>query len=378
MKKLIQFLLVLAIVAGGVLFAKYLIDNKEQAKTRPVKPTQVTVEIQVAELTTFNVNVSTRGSVSAKTQGELVAQVSGQITAVSPNLREGQTFLEGEVLAEVDERDYQAAVSIAQADLATAEQQLAEEQARSKQAARDWDRLNINEPASDLMLRKPQLAGAKAAVKAAQARLMQAELALERTKIRAPYSGIVRQQLADLGQFLTAGKPIASIFSQGAVEIRLPLTASQYRRLPSGQPAVTVSVEQGGNTFEWQGQIVRRAGALDLQSRQLFVIAEVEANDNPLPVGQFVEAEIEAVELSNVITIPRTALYEDHYVWVANQDNTLRRASVTVAWKTADKVVVSKGLNSGERIVITNLPLASNGSIVQIAGSEKPKRGSAK
>jgi RND family efflux transporter MFP subunit len=371
MKKIIQFLLVLVIIAGGVLFAKYLINNKEQAKTRPSKPTQVTVEIQVAELTTFNVNLSTRGSVSAKTQGELVAQVSGQIIAVSNNLREGQAFLEDEVLAEVDARDYQAAVLIAQADLATAEQQLAEEQARSKQAARDWKRLNIKEAASDLMLRKPQLAGAEASVKAAQARLLQAELALERTKIRAPYSGIIRQQLADLGQFLTAGKPVASIFSQGAVEIRLPLTASQYRRLPGGQPAVTISIDQGGNTIQWQGQIVRRAGALDLQSRQLFVIAEVEATEQPLPVGQFVEAQIEAIALDKVITIPRTSLYEDHYVWVANPDNTLRRADVSVAWKTADKVVVSSGLNTGDKVVITNLPLASNGSVVQIAGSAK-------
>jgi RND family efflux transporter MFP subunit len=371
MKKLTQLLLVLAIIAGGVLYANYLIANKEEAKQRPSTPNQVTVEIQTAEPTTFNVNLSTRGSVSAKTQGDLVAQVSGQIIAVSANLREGQTFLTGEVLAEVDPRDYQAAVAIGQADLASAEQQLAEEQARSKQAARDWARLNIKEPANDLMLRKPQLAGAKAAVKAAQARLMQAELALERTKIRAPYSGIIRQQLADLGQFLTAGKPIASIFSQGAVEIRLPLTASQYRRLPSGQPAVTISVEQGRNTYEWQGQIVRRAGALDLQSRQLFVIAEVEPTEHPLPVGQFVEAQIDAVALDNVITIPRTALYEDRYVWVANDDNTLRRAAVVIAWKTSDKVIVSDGLATGDKVVITNLPLASNGSVVQIADTDR-------
>lgn len=376
MKKVIQFLIVLAIVAAGVLFAKLLIDNKEEAKQRPSKPTVLTVEVQSAQPSNFKINLSTRGSVTAKTQGELVAQVSGQIISVSPNLREGQAFVAGEVLAEVDPRDYEASVLIAQADLATAEQVLAEEQARSKQAARDWKRLNINEPASDLMLRKPQLAGAKAAVIAAQARLLQAELALERTQIKAPYSGIIRQQQADLGQFLTAGKSIASIFSQGAVEIRLPLTAEQYRRLPSGQPAVTISVDQGGNTLKWSGTIVRRAGALDLQSRQLFVTAEVMPSNNPLPVGQFVEAQIEAVALDKVITLPRTSLYEDRYVWIANADSTISRRDVTVAWKTADSIVVSSGLAEGDSVITTNLPLASNGSVVQIAG-QKPKQGKA-
>ncbi|MFT7127530.1 MAG: multidrug efflux pump subunit AcrA (membrane-fusion protein), partial [Pseudoalteromonas tetraodonis] len=92
---------------------------------------------------------------------------------------------------------------------------------------------------------------------------------------------------------------------------------------------------------------------------------------HPLPVGQFVEAQIDAVALDNVITIPRTALYEDRYVWVANDDNTLRRAAVVIAWKTSDKVIVSDGLATGDKVVITNLPLASNGSVVQIADTDR-------
>lgn len=375
MKKLIQLLLVVLIIGCGLLVARQMINNKPVAEQRPSKPALATVEIQTAMPESFTIELSTRGSVSAKTQGELVAQVAGQVIAVSPNLREGQSFEAGEVLAEVDSRDYQAAVAIAEADVATAQQSIAEELALGEQASRDWKRLNINEPASDLMLRKPQLAGAKASVKAAEARLTQARLDLERTKIRAPYSGIIRQQLVDLGQYLSPGSAVANIFSQGAVEIRLPLTSTQYRRLPlNGDPAVEVSIEAAIRPIRWNGEIVRRAGALDVDSRQLFVIAEVDPTDNALPVGQFVDAIIQGETLDNVIVIPRTALYENSYVWLANDDNILRRANITIVWKTTESVIVSEGISAGEKVVTTNLPFASNGTKVNLAGASKPQR----
>lgn len=374
MKKWTQLLLVALIIGCGILYARHMINNKPVAEKRPSTPALATVELQVAKPTSFTIYLSTRGSVSAKTQGELVAQVSGQITAVNPNLREGQLFAEGAVLAEVDSRDYQAAVAIAEADVATAKQTMAEEQALAAQAARDWKRLNLNQPASDLTLRKPQLAGAEASVKAAEARLTQARLDLERTQIRAPYDGIIREQLVDLGQYLSPGKAVANIFSQGAVEIRLPLTSLQYRRLDDApNPPVTVTVEGDVQPISWHGKIVRRAGALDVDSRQLFVIAEVKPTTHTLPVGQYVNASIQGKTLHNVVVIPRTALYENSYVWLANDDNTLRRADVTIAWKTTDSIIVSDGIQAGDKVVTTNLPFASNGTEVNLAG-DQPKQ----
>src|SRR5690606_21005202 len=152
--------------------------------------------------------------------------VSGQIVSVEPAFADGGFFSRSEALIQIDDRDYQVALLNSKARLAEAERLLAEEEGRSLQAKREWRDLG-NQTANDLFLRKPQLAAARAQVASARADVEMAELNLERTRIRVPFDGRVKEIFADLGQFVSVGTRLATVYDSTVVEVRVPLTEKQ-------------------------------------------------------------------------------------------------------------------------------------------------------
>ena len=266
---------------------------------------------------------------------------------------------------------------------------MAEEQARAKVAERDWRQLKRDAGANQLVLRKPQVAAARAAVLAAEAQLARAQLNLERTRITAPYAGRLLEQSVGLGQYVGAGTVLGRIYAVDYVEIRLPLSnrqlafidlPEQYRGDPDHipGPAVTLRARIGATDYHWQGQLIRAEGAIDTQSRQLFVVAQVDdpygrgpQQRPPLRIGQFVQAEISGRTLTDVIVIARTALREGDQVLLVNNDNLLTRRTVDVIWRDSANVVIGSGLNSGDALVLTPLSTAAEGTPVRVRYREQ-------
>jgi RND family efflux transporter MFP subunit len=219
----------------------------------------------------------------------------------------------------------------------------------------------------------------------AQAQLERARVDLERTRIRAPYAGRVLEQAADIGQFVSVGTVLAQIYAVDYVEIPLPLGNRQleYVQLPErfrddadtargAGPAVTIEADIGRTTYQWQGQIVRVEGAIDTQSRQLFVVAQVDdpyargpQGRPPLRIGQFVRARIQGRTLDDVIVLPRAALREGSQVLVVDEESHLQRKTVKVAWSDDERVVVSEGLDTGDVVTLTSLSIAASGTLVR-------------
>ena len=125
---------------------------------------------------------------------------------------------------------------------------MSEEQARANQAKTDWERINKNEPATDLVLRLPQIKQAQANVASAQARLDNALLNLERTKILAPYAGRILTKQVDVGQYVSTGNSLAKIYAVDYAEIRLPLSE---RQLAFGSLLFRWLVDGGLFTRRW-------------------------------------------------------------------------------------------------------------------------------
>ena len=108
--------------------------------------------------------------------------------SVSDRFLDGRFFKVGDILLQLEQADYEFAIARARAQEAAAAQRVAEERGRNLQAQREWRELGTSE-ANDLFLRKPQLRAAEASLAAAQADVAAAELALERTTVRAPFDG---------------------------------------------------------------------------------------------------------------------------------------------------------------------------------------------
>ena len=336
----------------------------------------------------YTIRIASQGTVKARTQSTLIPEVSGRVLRISPNFREGGFFEEGDILLEIDPSDYLTAVTVAEANLAEAEVRLAEEEAQSLQAKLDWERLGGGDTPSDLVLRGPQFALARANVASAEARLVQARRDLERTRLRAPYDGRILTKSADVGQVVGPGNVLAEIYAVDYAEIRLPLTTEQYSLIDfpdvvRGGPQleadipVTLTASFGQEKAVWKGKVVRAEGSVDSRSRQINVVAQVDDPYGPghsqaLKVGLFVEAEIEGKTLEDVYVLPRTALREARFVLTITEDNRILRVPVEPLWATSREVVFrTPDIEPGTWVSLTQMALALDGMPVQpVIGGE--------
>jgi RND family efflux transporter MFP subunit len=389
MRKFFKFILPLALILLSVVVVVVMVAVAQGKRPDRKEDTDqaMLVEAIPANVSSLNFSVLSQGAVKPRTETTVVAEVGGQIVSVSPNFVAGGFFSQGEVLLQIDPSDYETALLRAQATLASRRAQLADMKARSEQALKDWQNLGREGEPSELVLRKPQLAEAEAAVQAAQAELQQAERNLERTRIRLPYDGLVRSKLVDVGQYVGPGTPVGVTFAVDRAEIRLPLSGSDmdYLELPSAtrleraqRIPVTLSADSGGISGQWSGEIVRTEGVVDDASRVVYAVAEVvdpygflgQSTQTELKMGTFVRAEIQGRHVEDVVILPRAVLQPDNTVLVANRERELEIREVTVARAEPRFVYLTDGVEDGELIVTTALDAPIPGTKLAIRGEE--------
>lgn len=344
---------------------------------------KISVEVQTIEPTTFQAVIESYGLVEPLIESQLVAQVSGRIIELSEAFRDGGAFKEGDTLLRLDAADYEIEHAIALASLADAEQVLLEQQALAEQARQDWQTLGNGKKPTALTLREPQVAAAKAAVASAKAGVEKAKLNLQRTEITAPFDGRVLNKQVDLGQVVSLNTVLGNVYATNAVEVRLPIKNSDLPLL-----ALPLNAEKPNQKTEvkiistltkqevWQGQIVRVAGAMDQNSRQLYIVARI---DDPfgkqaegkfaLKIGQYVTAEIAGTPIKNTIAIPVSSIYQGSYVYVY-RDGAVHRQNVELAWQNPQEAVIASGLKAGDQLVLSPLGQVASGTAVKIKGAQ--------
>lgn len=382
---------VLILIVAGIIVSIIFKNPPTAKRFGGAKQAQLIVDAKTIEPRSYRVQVASYGIVKPRTQSILVAQVSGEISFISDSLRDGGFFEKGQMLLSIDERDYLAEVKIAEASLLSAKQALVEEQARGKQALADWQRLGSGDAPSDLVLRKPQLAAQQANVLSAQAKLEKAQLALERTKIVAPFSGRVLKKHVDIGQVVSNNAQLAEIFATDKVEIRLPINNKDlaFINLPEVYQSGEKTNQNSLVTFNsdligeqtWQGTLVRTEGAINDASQQLYVVAQIEdpystpvSGQNPVKIGQYVSATITGREIPNALVIPNNAIYQGSYVYVLDKENQLLRKDISLAWQGESESLVATGLMANERLVVTPLGQVSSGTRVAVIGEMPAKK----
>ena len=378
----------LAVVLLGALIAFVLVRTRPQAETRKPEVPPPLVRVIPVAFSDLHLKVHTQGTVTPRTEATLVSQVAGQVMAVSPVFANGGFFEKGEALVTIDPRDYELAVTRAGVQVAQAELRLAREVEEAEVARQEWARVGQGDP-TPLVLRKPQLAEAKATLNAAKAALEQAELNLERTRIRAPYDGRVWAKSADVGQVVNPGAPLARIYAVDYAEIRLPIPDEQLAYLdlsfdfrgevtPKHGPEVLLSAGFAGKPHTWKGRIVRVEGEIDSRTRMVYVVARVKApydqgddpNRPPLAVGLFVNADILGHHLQNVVVLPRSVLRTGNRVLVVDAEDRLHFRDVDVHRTDAELMVLRSGLSPGERVCVSPLDAVVDGMRVRAIQEE--------
>ena len=375
----IQRLLVpLSILALSAAIFIVLVNTQPTLKTTVKEPVPVAVRALDINLAPMQLSVSSEGNVQPSVETKLVAQVAGEVVELSSSLVAGGDFRKGDLLLKLDPRDYEIALARSQATLSRA-------QAEQRYAAEETARIRSlygEELASIAQLQSAErlLAVADAALDDASAAVQRARVDLERTVFTAPFNGRVRAENVDVGQFLSKGAMIATLYDTDRLQVRLPLADAQLAYLDPSytqtglageDPAdVVLTADYAGDKQSWSAKLLRTEGNISTKSRFLHVIVEVTETLNRkgvrLPVGLFVDAVIQGRTIEDLVSVPRTALRPDDSVMVIDDDNQLHFRDVTVFKLSDSDVLISEGLASGERISISPLQFVVEGMPVTV------------
>jgi RND family efflux transporter MFP subunit len=368
-----------AIVLVFIFGAATLMATAPVLQPSAAQATPISVNVTEAVFEGVQLKVHSQGTAMPSIESQLIPEVSGRITWISESLVSGGFFEKGQELARIDDLDYRNSRDRAKASLGKTEAELEHAKFEYGRLRSLAERKLTSRSALESALKSYRVM--QAAYQDARVNFEQAEENLRRTVLIAPFRGIVRSESVDIGQFVSRGQPIGTLYANDIIEIRLPVADRQlaYLNLPASpntslaenlQPRVTLSTEYAGRKLTWEGRIVRTEAEIDISSRMVQLIARV-TNDqpsNPISVGLFLNAEIHGLAAKNVVVLPRYALRNGNQILIVDDQNKLRFRSIKPLRLYQDEVLIEGGVARGEKICLSPLQTAIEGmSVVPVA-----------
>lgn len=359
--------LALFIVVSLMVWALMASSTKVESQSTGARP--MPIDAFAVQQQDIELKVHTQGTIEPRTQSDLVAEVAGIVNWVSPQFVAGGLFAPDDPLITLEADDYRT-------DLIRANAALARRNAEFQRAEREYKRitkLQAKKLASQAQLdnASSDYSVAEANLAEANANVNQSKRDIRRTKVKAPYQGMVRNKSIDLGQYVSRGTLIASVYATDYLEVRLPIADAELAFIEQSslqgkeKPAVLLSADYAGVNTHWNGVIDRLEATIDTRSRMVFAVARLQTgNTQAPPVGLFVKAQIAGRVAESVMAIPRASLRDDNQVLVVNAKNVLESRTVRILRTEGDRIIVDAGLKHGD-IVSTSLnPTLSPGSLV--------------
>lgn len=376
----------LAILGGGIVITVLIFSTEPEAKREGASiETAMLVDVMPVQKGTFEPIIVATGIVQPVEDVNLSPLVSGQVIRRDPAFTPGGFVKKNQVLLQIDPADYRNTLELRNSEFMQSQTTLDTEMGRQQIAEQDLqliadDSLFGSNPLSEeerqLVLRKPQLNAVKATIGAARASVDQARLNLERTTIRAPFDAHILSQNVTKGSLVNQGDNLGRIVGteQYWVVATVPVSKLQWLSFPNGdsEKGAPVRIENpsawAGDAYR-QGYLDRQIGALDGQTRLARVLVKVtdplattkkSIGMPKLMIGAFVEVSIQADPVANVVRLNRDFIRVNETVWVMKDDK-LEIRKVQIVLTDDTHAYISKGLEDGEKVVISDLSTVSNG-----------------
>jgi len=354
-------------------------NRGEDRATRQVKTTAV------AE-TPFGETVTANGTLAAYDRTTVSVKVPGRLRVISVDL--GSIVSRGQVIAQLDNTDYQLRVQQSEASLAQARARLGldpegtddrvdpEKTSTVRQARAVLDEARYNRDRAARLVEqgviaKAEFDSANAAFKVAEGRYQDAyeeirnrqgvlaerrsELALARQQLKdtavvAPLNGIVQEKIASVGEYLAAGAPLVNIVRMDPLRLRAEIPERESQSVHTGQD-VRVTVE--GDPAVYLGKIMRLSPVIAEQNRVLVVEADVRNNGHLRP-GSFARAEIVTNDAKMAVTVPNNAIvtFAGIEKVIVVQNGKALEKPITTGRRSAEFTEVVAGVAVGEKVIV--------------------------
>jgi multidrug efflux system membrane fusion protein len=342
-------------IAGGVAALHYF--PRETAAPAAVSQAPKTVPVTVTPVMQkpAPVEISTVGRVQTLASVAVRSRIDGVISAVS--VADGQEVKAGDELFRIDDREAQAALKQAQANLG-------KDQAQLVNAQRELARLTPLAAKNfttkqDLDTASTNVATLQATLAADQAAIDAAKVTLSYTIIRAPIAGRLGSIALKLGNSVRAADSTPLVTINQLQPILVAYSVSQenlselQRAMAAGPVAVRVSIPDSPAPPQ-QGAVSYVENAIDPATNTLSVKAQFPNTDEVLWPSQFVNVVMTVRTDPNALVVPTAAVQESQngsYVWVVKPDKTVEMRNVTVARQLGDETVLNDGVTAGEPVV---------------------------
>ena len=410
-------------IALAIAFGLTLMGSKPQ-KAPPHKPPP-SVKVLAVTPQTRTMDIQAFGTIKPRKQVNLAAEISGRILWVHPDFTAGGAVSMDQVLIRMDPRTHELShrsakvrVVQAQTDIQNLEQEvlnlkkeialsrsavkLARREMERTRALKDQQfasgtvldqveqrhlnaRIQLQSLENRLSLTPSQLARKKASLSMAQVEADKAALTLSKTQISSSFEGWVLEKSIEVGEFVSPGQSLGRLYERGKLDLEVSIPAEQVHWLktgggqnPGGLTAMVWAASQAPGKGETAGdskgvraRVTHIEAALDDRTRTLGVVLELEATKNPgLKPGTFVTCRIQGKRAERVFVLPRHLLTPDGYLYLYEKGRlSIRRAEVLR--KEGDEVFIRRGLSPGDRVIVSPLPGAVDGMILDLLSEPK-------
>jgi multidrug efflux system membrane fusion protein len=347
-----------------------------QRAVQPAPPRRV-IPVVTATVARADMPISINGlgTATASKTVTVRSRIEGELIRVA--FEEGQAIREGDILAEVDPRPYRV-------QLKEAEAQLLKDEAALRVALSDYDRYaalvaSRTVTQQQLDTQRATVQQTQAAIQADQGRIESIRLQLSYCTIHAPISGRIGLRTVDAGNIVRTNDPggLAVITQVQPIAVVFPVAqddiAAVQNQLRAGKILAVDAFDRSFRTKLASGVLTAIDNQVDVATGTVKVKADFSNDDGMLFPNQFVNARLVVDTVKNAIVAPTAAIQqgpETTYVYVLEGDSTVDLRPVVVGPSAGDRVIIERGLEPGEVVVIDGVDKLTKGTTVAPRSSD--------
>ena len=353
--------LLVVIIVGLTLLSRSKLKNTPAVKV--AEDEAIPVEIQEIRRTTMTETISAVGTVEAWHDVTLSAEASGKVVEICAN--EGDRVKREDVIIKLDDELRCLAAVQAKAQVLMAKANFQKAKRDLKRSEDLFGTEDISE--SQIELARLQAETAEAGLKSAEVALKMALRQLADTEIKSPIDGKVAVRYVDVGELVAPGTPIATVVDLSRVKAKIGVSEQEIAKIKTGQKAYLSVDAYPDERFE--GEVSNVGLKADLQTRSFPIEIEVPSNSGEkLKPGMIARVKVDVKTYANVLLIPQDAVLdesEEKVVYVVRSDKAAKR-SLLLGRRWDERVVVERGLEAGDRLVVAGQEKLSEGTRVVI------------
>lgn len=372
LRKTLVSLAGIALIVISFLGAQYMAGLKKDTP-RMRQNSAVPVIVNKVINSDIPVKIIASGQLEARNKLELFSEVQGIMELGARPFFEGTSFNKGEVMIRINSEEFESSLKAQKSNfynlLAAIMPDL---RLDFPSSADNWDKYIRNfsvykplaelpEPTTDQ--EKFYLAGKN--IFSTYYSIKNLEVRLSKHKILAPFSGYVTEAMVRQGTLIRPGQKLGEFAAQNIFELKVSVNAADERFLRIGKKVLAHNVER---TRSWTGTVIRINKKVDTRTQS--ILAVIELNGKDLRDGMFLEAELDAKIIPDVVEIPRKLLINDSKVFIV-KDSALTNIFVEPLHYSSEGMAIVKGIPDGSYILGSPVPGAYEGMSVRIVSNNQ-------